>query len=121
MLGSAFARLTVADDGTASGRFLVWDIYFMTVRPRCPPPLASPHLGFGSVRDGRVDPHVLDALAEPLRVRAICVRDDRRCQDIRGRRSPWRSSSTSRRRSESGGDQVGQNHCGDTHTWLAPS
>ncbi|MGW4662145.1 ATP-grasp peptide maturase system methyltransferase [Streptosporangium sandarakinum] len=58
--GSAFAHLTLADDGTAGGRFLPDDLHFMTARPHGRPPLASPHLGIGEVRDGRVDPRVLD-------------------------------------------------------------
>ncbi|MFF0307021.1 methyltransferase domain-containing protein [Streptosporangium sp. NPDC004379] len=58
--GGAFAHLTLADDGTASGRFLPDDLHFMTARPHGRPPLASPHLGVGEVRDGRVDPRVLD-------------------------------------------------------------
>ncbi|MEU9831687.1 rRNA adenine N-6-methyltransferase family protein [Streptosporangium sp. NPDC048047] len=58
--GGAFAHLTLADDGTACGRFLPDDLHFMTARPHGRPPVASPHLGMGEVRDGRVDPRVLD-------------------------------------------------------------
>ncbi|MGV9596465.1 methyltransferase domain-containing protein [Streptosporangium sandarakinum] len=58
--GGAFAHLTIADDGTAGGRFLRDDLHFMTARPHGRPPLAAPHLGIGEVRDGRVDPRVLD-------------------------------------------------------------
>ncbi|MEV6863761.1 ATP-grasp peptide maturase system methyltransferase [Streptosporangium subroseum] len=60
MYGSAFAHLTLADDGTASGRFLKDDVYFMTARPHGPPPRSIPHLGIGDGRGSRVDPRVLD-------------------------------------------------------------
>ncbi|MEV4383626.1 methyltransferase, partial [Streptosporangium sp. NPDC049644] len=60
MGGAAFAHLTVADDGTASGRFLEDDVYFMTARPHGPPPMSSPLLGIGDGRASRVDPRVLD-------------------------------------------------------------
>ncbi|MET8156741.1 ATP-grasp peptide maturase system methyltransferase [Sphaerisporangium sp. NPDC005289] len=60
MRGAAFAHLTLGDDGTASGRFLEEDIYFMTARPHGPPPVASPYLAGGEVRESRVDPRVLD-------------------------------------------------------------
>ncbi|WP_344926723.1 ATP-grasp peptide maturase system methyltransferase, partial [Streptosporangium carneum] len=60
MYGSAFARLTLDDDGTASGRFLEDDVYFMTARPHGPPPMAAPYLGIGDGRSSRVDPRVLD-------------------------------------------------------------
>ncbi|MFF0577686.1 ATP-grasp peptide maturase system methyltransferase [Streptosporangium saharense] len=59
MYGSAFAHLTLADDGTASGRFLGQDIYFMTARPHERPPHASPYLR-GQARESRIDPNVLD-------------------------------------------------------------
>ncbi|MEU0484823.1 ATP-grasp peptide maturase system methyltransferase [Streptosporangium sp. NPDC006013] len=60
MGGVAFAHLTLADDGTASGRFLEDDVYFMTARPHGPPPMSSPFLGIGDGRSSLVDPRVLD-------------------------------------------------------------
>ncbi|MEV7970531.1 ATP-grasp peptide maturase system methyltransferase [Sphaerisporangium sp. NPDC088356] len=60
MRGAAFAHLTLGGDGTASGRFLEDDIYFMTARPHGPPPVASPYLASGELRESRVDPQVLD-------------------------------------------------------------
>ncbi|MER5621993.1 ATP-grasp peptide maturase system methyltransferase [Streptosporangium sp. NPDC002544] len=60
MGGVAFAHLTLADDGTASGRFLEDDVYFMTARPHGPPPMSSPLLGIGDGRSSLVDPRVLD-------------------------------------------------------------
>ncbi|MEU8271027.1 hypothetical protein AB0B89_28190 [Sphaerisporangium sp. NPDC049002] len=63
MRGAAFAHLTLGDDGTASGRFLKDDIYFMTARTHGPPPVASPYLRSGEVRESRVDPRVLDSPA----------------------------------------------------------
>ncbi|MEV7011706.1 ATP-grasp peptide maturase system methyltransferase [Streptosporangium sp. NPDC051022] len=62
MYGSAFAHLTLADDGTATGRFLEQDIYFMTARPHEPPPITAPYLR-GETRESRIDPHVLDTPA----------------------------------------------------------
>ncbi|MEU0516937.1 ATP-grasp peptide maturase system methyltransferase [Streptosporangium sp. NPDC006007] len=59
MHGSAFAHLTLTDDGTASGRFLKDDVYFMIARPHDSPPLASPYLR-GEKRASRVDPNILD-------------------------------------------------------------
>ncbi|GAA0827768.1 hypothetical protein ACFQVD_36200 [Streptosporangium amethystogenes subsp. fukuiense] len=44
MGGVAFAHLTVAEDGTASGRFLEDDVYFMTAltaHPRCRLPFSG--------------------------------------------------------------------------------
>lgn len=61
MQGSAFAHLTLADDGTASGRFLPHDISFMPARPHDRPPRSSAHwLGLGEARECRIDPAVLD-------------------------------------------------------------
>ncbi|MEV8630661.1 hypothetical protein AB0395_03305 [Streptosporangium sp. NPDC051023] len=63
MYGNAFAHLTLDDDGTASGRFLEDDVYFMTARSHGPPPMATPYLGIGERRSSRVDPRVLDEAA----------------------------------------------------------
>lgn len=60
MRGAAFAHLTLGHDGTASGRFLKEDIYFMTARTHGPPPVASPYLAGGEVRESQVDPRALD-------------------------------------------------------------
>ncbi|MFI6796088.1 ATP-grasp peptide maturase system methyltransferase [Streptosporangium canum] len=60
MGGSAFAHLTLGDDGTANGRFLKDDVSFMTARPHGPPPMPSAYLVTGDARESRVDPEVLD-------------------------------------------------------------
>ncbi|MFI7454636.1 ATP-grasp peptide maturase system methyltransferase [Nonomuraea sp. NPDC049714] len=60
MGGVAFAHLTVAGDGTASGRFLKDDLSFMTARSHLPPPLPPLVRGVGDVRETRIDPSALD-------------------------------------------------------------
>ncbi|MEU8247635.1 ATP-grasp peptide maturase system methyltransferase [Nonomuraea sp. NPDC048916] len=57
--GVAFAHLRVADDGTASGRFLNDDVYFMPARPHAAPPLDVLELGSGDVSDTQIDPLLL--------------------------------------------------------------
>ncbi|MET7328018.1 ATP-grasp peptide maturase system methyltransferase [Nonomuraea sp. NPDC005650] len=59
MGGTAFAHLTVADDGTASGRFLKDDLYFMTARSHLPPPRPPMVKGIGDARESRIDPSIL--------------------------------------------------------------
>ncbi|MFC4592486.1 methyltransferase domain-containing protein [Sphaerisporangium corydalis] len=60
MGGVAFAHLTMAGDGTASGRFLANDLYFMTARSHLPPPRPPVVTGIGEVGESRIDPAVLD-------------------------------------------------------------
>lgn len=59
MGGVAFAHLTVAEDGSASGRFLKDDLYFMTARAHLPPPRSPMATGFGEARGSRIDPSIL--------------------------------------------------------------
>ncbi|MEV4093376.1 ATP-grasp peptide maturase system methyltransferase [Streptosporangium saharense] len=59
MNGAAFAHLTVAEDGSASGRFVNDDVYFMAARPHLPPPRQPLAMGRGETSDGRVDPATL--------------------------------------------------------------
>ncbi len=60
MGGVAFAHLTHADDGTASGRLLKDDLYFMTARLHLPPPRPPVTTGIGDARKTRIDPAILD-------------------------------------------------------------
>ncbi|MFB9248852.1 ATP-grasp peptide maturase system methyltransferase [Sphaerisporangium melleum] len=60
MGGVAFAHLTMADDGTASGRFLENDLYFMTARSHLAPPRPPIETGTGAARESRIDPAILD-------------------------------------------------------------
>ncbi|MFF4988195.1 ATP-grasp peptide maturase system methyltransferase [Streptosporangium saharense] len=61
MNGYALAHLTLADDGTASGRFSTVDVSFMPARAHVSPPLtyyvASSRRG--DTRDSKVDPSLL--------------------------------------------------------------
>ncbi|MGI5292992.1 ATP-grasp peptide maturase system methyltransferase [Nonomuraea polychroma] len=56
---TAFAHLTVAGDGTARGRFLEDDLYFMTARSHLPPPRPPLVSGVGDARKSRIDPSTL--------------------------------------------------------------
>ncbi|MEU4574604.1 ATP-grasp peptide maturase system methyltransferase [Nonomuraea sp. NPDC023979] len=56
--GAAFAHLYVADDGTASGRFLD-TVWFMPARTHAAPPLESIELGVGTKSYTRTDPSLL--------------------------------------------------------------
>ncbi|MET8003976.1 ATP-grasp peptide maturase system methyltransferase [Nonomuraea glycinis] len=60
MPGDAMAHLTLADDGTASGRFLPDDFAFMPARPHARPPRSSYVIGLGIERESRIDPNILD-------------------------------------------------------------
>lgn len=57
--GVAFAHLHVTDVGTASGRFLSDDVYFMPARPHAAPPLDAIQLGIGDASETQVDPSLL--------------------------------------------------------------
>ncbi|MER5646585.1 ATP-grasp peptide maturase system methyltransferase [Streptosporangium sp. NPDC002524] len=59
MGGVAFAHLALADDGSASGRFLKDDLYFMTARSHLPPPRPPVTTGLGEARRSRIDPSIL--------------------------------------------------------------
>ncbi len=59
MGGVAFAHLTVAGDGAASGHFLKDDLYFMTARSHLPPPRPPVMTGIGQARTSRIDPSIL--------------------------------------------------------------
>ncbi|MEV7005541.1 ATP-grasp peptide maturase system methyltransferase [Streptosporangium sp. NPDC051022] len=56
--GVAFAHLQVAKDGSASGRFVRDNVYFMTARPHLPP-YREHGLGRGEGGASRIDPALL--------------------------------------------------------------
>jgi methyltransferase of ATP-grasp peptide maturase system len=60
MGGVAFAHLQVTEDGSASGRFLPDDLYFMRARSHMPPPRPPVKTGIGDARESRIDPAILD-------------------------------------------------------------
>ncbi|MGW0591734.1 ATP-grasp peptide maturase system methyltransferase [Streptosporangium sp. NPDC002607] len=60
MGGVAFAHLTLADEGEASGRLLKDDLYFMRARSHLPPPRPPVVTGIGDARESRIDPAILD-------------------------------------------------------------
>ncbi|WP_308249980.1 ATP-grasp peptide maturase system methyltransferase [Sphaerisporangium fuscum] len=60
MNGSGLVHLTLADDGTASGRFDPFGVAFMPARPHVAPPLSHYLIGRGEQRESRIDPNILD-------------------------------------------------------------
>ncbi|MGI5283969.1 ATP-grasp peptide maturase system methyltransferase [Nonomuraea polychroma] len=59
MGGVAFAHLSMAGDGTATGPFLEDSLYFMTARSHLPPPRPPLVRGIGGTRKTRIDPSIL--------------------------------------------------------------
>ncbi|MEV6981173.1 hypothetical protein AB0M95_07925 [Sphaerisporangium sp. NPDC051017] len=57
--GVACAHLRVAEDGSASGRFVNDDVYFMIARPHTPPRRGDMPMGIGGVSASRIDPALL--------------------------------------------------------------
>ncbi|MER5624145.1 ATP-grasp peptide maturase system methyltransferase [Streptosporangium sp. NPDC002544] len=72
MGGIAFAHLTLDEDGTASGRFLKDDLYFMRARSHLPPPRPPIMTGIGQARETRIDPAILNGEA-PLFVAQLAA------------------------------------------------
>ncbi|MDP9847458.1 ATP-grasp peptide maturase system methyltransferase [Streptosporangium lutulentum] len=60
MSGVAFAHLTLADEGSASGHFLKEDLYFMTARSHLPPPRPPLVTGTGDASRSKIDPAILE-------------------------------------------------------------
>ncbi|WP_431923314.1 ATP-grasp peptide maturase system methyltransferase [Nonomuraea jabiensis] len=58
---TAFAHLTVMEDGSATGRLLADDLYFMTARAHVPPPRPPLVKGIGDARNTEVDPAILES------------------------------------------------------------
>lgn len=57
--GVAFAHLKVDEGGSASGRFVADDVYFMPARPHLAPPRGDMTMGIGEVSASRLDPAIL--------------------------------------------------------------
>lgn len=59
MTATAFAHVTIAEDGTAEGRFRDEELSFMFARPHARPPRSYYRLGLGEERETRIDPRLL--------------------------------------------------------------